>query len=168
MDLHLYVPQYHELSFREALLADPASMSWNRGGSGADDYDPATGCIAFPRNVWALWYDCWIDREPERFYAYVVDGTRPVGEVCWYRDEAGATCAGIILKAEERGKGYCAPALKLLAQKAFCETDIERLEAEFSTARTAAVKGYTAAGFHVVRRGGGSCRLTLKKPSLII
>lgn len=164
MDLRLCVPQYHELSFREDLLSDPATMGWNRGKDGTDDYHADTGCIDFPRNVWALWYDCWIDREPDRFYAYVVDGTRPVGEVCRYRDENGVFRAGIILKAEARGKGYCAPALRLLAEESFALPSVDALEAEFSTARAAAVHGYRAAGFRVVQRGGGVCRLRLEKP----
>ena len=164
MDLRLYVPQYHELTFRERLLADPASMSFRRGGAGGEGDHPDTGCLDFPRSAWALWYEYWIDREPERFYAYVVDGDRPVGEACYYEAE-GRVLAGIILAADQRGKGYCAPALRLLARRAFAQPGVASLEAEFSTAHTAALRGYRAAGFRVVRRGGGSCLLRLSRPA---
>ena len=162
MSLRLYVPQYHELAFREQLLSDPATMAFRRGEAPSEGYHPETGCMDFPRNVWALWYDFWVDREPDRFYAYVVNGTTPVGEVCYYENE-GRMQTGILLCALERGKGYCAPSLRLLAEHAFAQTEITALEAEFSTAHTAALRGYGSAGFHVIRRCGGKALLRLTR-----
>jgi hypothetical protein len=57
MELRLYLPQYNELLFREQLLADPETMAFNRFKEPMEDYHPDTGCIDFPRNTWALWYD---------------------------------------------------------------------------------------------------------------
>jgi 2-C-methyl-D-erythritol 2,4-cyclodiphosphate synthase len=116
MELRLYQPQYYELFFRERLLSDPATMAFNRGKEPSEDYHPDTGCIDFPRSHWALWYNFWMEREPETFYAVVADGRTPLGEISWFFD-GEAYRVGMILKKEYRGKGYCAPALDLLAQK---------------------------------------------------
>ena len=162
MELRLYLPQYHELSFREQLLSDPDTMSFNRLRDPAEDYHPQTGCIDFPRGSWALWYGFWMDREPENFYAYLADGSAPVGEVSWYYDGESYR-AGIILLAKYRKRGYCAPALELLARRAFEENGLPALSVTLSTAATAAVKGFQKAGFQRVRKGGGTCDLRLTR-----
>lgn len=44
----LHVPSYDELWYRQKLMADPATMSYNRGYSlPFEEYDKNTGCIAF-------------------------------------------------------------------------------------------------------------------------
>lgn len=162
MELRLYLPQYHELAFREQLLSDPATMAFNRGKEPSEDYHPETGCIDFPRSHWALWYNFWMDREPENFYAVLADGRTPVGEVSWFFDGTDYR-VGIILKKEFRGKGYCAPALELLAEHAFSHAEIPALSVTLSTAFSAAVKGFLRAGFSRTRRSGGTCDLVLTR-----
>ena len=162
MQLRLYQPQYHELAFREQLLSDPATMSFNRGKDPGEDYHPETGCIDFPRSYWALWYNFWMEREPENFYAFLADGSTPLGEVSWFFDGESYR-VGIILKKEFRGKGYCAPSLELLAEKAFGTYGLPALSVTVSTAFSAAVKGYLRAGFRRVRRSGGTCDLVLTR-----
>ncbi len=162
MELRLYLPQYNELAFREQLLSDPETMAFNRFKEPSPDYHPNTGCIDFPRNYWALWYGFWMEKEPENFYAVLADGRTPVGEISWHFDGEKYN-VGIILLARHRKKGYCAPALGLLAQRAFETNHIPALTVTLSTANTAAVKGFTAAGFQRVRRGGGTCELQLTK-----
>lgn len=162
MELRLYQPQYHELLFREQLLSDPATMAFNRGKEPAEDYHPETGCIDFPRSYWALWYNFWMDREPDNFYAVVADGRTPLGEISWFFDGT-AYQVGMILKKEFRGKGYCAPALELLAQKAFDGCGLPALSVTVSTAFSAAVKGCLRAGFRRTRRSGGTCDLVLTR-----
>ena len=162
MELRLYQPQYHELAFREQLLSDKETMAFNRFKEPAEDYDPQTGCIRFPRAYWAMWYTFWLEKEPDNFYAILADGRTPVGEVSWFFDGSEYR-VGIILLAKYRKKGYCAPALKLLAEKAFGEFGIPALSVTLSTAFSAAVKGFLAAGFEQTRRGGGSCDLRLTR-----
>lgn len=162
MELRLYLPQYNELFFREQLLSDPATMAFNRFKEPSPDYHPETGCIDFPRGSWALWYGFWMEREPENFYAVVADGRTPLGEVSWYFDGSQYK-AGIILKANHRGKGYCTPALELLAARAFDENTLPALTVTLSTANAPAVKGFTKAGFVRTRKGGGTCDLTLTR-----
>ncbi len=162
MELRLYRPQYNELLFREQLLSDPQTMGFNRRKEPSPGYDPNTGCIEFPRRDWALWYDFWLEKEPDNFYAVIADGRTPVGEINWFFD--GETHrVGIILLAKHRKKGYSAPALRLLAKTAFEQYGISHLSVTLSTANTAAVKGFLAAGFQRIRRGGGTCDLRLTK-----
>ncbi len=162
MELRLYLPQYHELAFREQLLSDPATMAFQRFREPAPDYHPETGCIDFPRGNWAMWYSFWMDREPENFYAVLADGRTPVGEISWHFDGREHR-VGIILLAAHRGKGYCAPALRLLSRRAFETNEIPSLSVTLSTANIAAVKGFTSAGFRKIRRGGGTCDLRLTR-----
>lgn len=162
MELRLYLPQYHELAFREQLLSDPETMSFNRFHEPAEDYDPQTGCIQFPRQNWAMWYGFWMEREPENFYAVIADGRTPVGEISWFFDGERYQ-VGIILLAKHRRKGYCAPALALLAHRAFCDCDLPSLSVTLSTANTPAVKGFMRAGFRRIRRGGGTCDFALTR-----
>lgn len=162
MELRLYQPQYHELLFREQLLSDPETMAFNRFKEPAEDYHPDTGCIDFPRPYWAMWYTFWLEKEPDNFYAVLADGSTPLGEVSWFFDGKDYR-VGIILHARHRKKGYCAPALELLAQRAFEAYGLPALTVTLSTAATAAVKGFTKAGFCRVRRGGGTCELTLTR-----
>ncbi len=162
MELRLYLPQYNELFFREQLLSDPQTMAFNRFKEPSPQYHPETGCIDFPRRDWALWYGFWMEKEPDNFYAILADGRTPVGEVSWYFDGENYN-AGIILLAKHRNKGYCAPALKLLAQRAFEVHRLEALSVSLSTANAPAVKGFTKAGFRRIRRGGGTCLLRLTR-----
>lgn len=162
MELRLYQPQYQELLFRQQLLSDPETMAFNRGGEPAEDYDPKTGCIDFPPSYWPMWYRFWLENEPQNFYAVLADGRTPVGEISWYFDGSEYR-VGIILLAKYRGRGYCAPALSLLAARAFDGFSLPSLSVTLSTASTAAVKGFLRAGFRRVRRGGGTCDLRLTK-----
>lgn len=108
--LYLHVPAYEELWYRQKIMQDPDTMSYNKGYDlNFDGYDKLTGCIAFPEKEWAHWYSYFIGQEPVRFYAYIVresDGEF-IGEVNvhinenddWYH-------MGIVLEAKYRGKGY--------------------------------------------------------------
>ena len=107
--LSLHIPSYDELWYRQRLMQDPDTMSYNRGYDlRISGYDPKTGCIAFPESEWEGWYAFFIGREPLRFYAYIVresDGAF-LGEVNLHRPpEANPTEMGIVIEACHRGKG---------------------------------------------------------------
>ena len=109
--LTLYRPKQTDLWFRQALLADEETMSYNRAWGGT---------IAFPEEDWADWYDYWIARpEGKRFYRYLSDGGLFVGEVAYHYDaELGGMIADVIVYAPERGKGYGRAGLDLLCAAA--------------------------------------------------
>lgn len=145
------------MPFREALLADAATMAYNA------PWSPPDGTIPFPEESWDAWLARWTGREPERFCGYVAakDGTL-VGEVCWYDHGAGM---GVVIHARYRGHGYGARALQLLIARAFSHPVITRLENQFEPNRTAALHAHLHAGFREVGTDeNGSLVLRLDKP----
>ena len=144
------------MPFREALLADAATMAYNA------PWCPPDGTLPFPEESWDAWLARWTNREPERFCGYVAaaDGTL-VGEVCWYGHGAGM---GVVIHADHRGHGYGTQALRLLLARAFSHPEITRLENQFESTRTAALRTHLDAGFVVTGTDeNGSTVLTLTR-----
>lgn len=74
-----YKPNLEDLWFREKLMSDEETMSYNPGGT-----------LPFPRERWAKWYSKWIDApENERYYRYLYDTEAKefVGEIAYRYDE---------------------------------------------------------------------------------
>ncbi len=94
-------------------------------------YHRDTGCIDFPKDQWAKWYDCFVGREPLRFYAYLArkeDGAW-VGEVNYHQNPGQSWHdLGVLIQAEHRGCGYAAEALALLEYQAFEVDGIHMLQ----------------------------------------
>ena len=109
--LTLHKPEKSELRFRKTMLDDGATMSYNRAWGGA---------VGFPEEDWADWYDYWIARpEGRRFYRYLSDAGRFVGEIAYHFDkELSGFIADVIVYAPERGKGYGKAGLRLLCEAA--------------------------------------------------
>ena len=79
--LALHKPARDELWFRQELLADPATMSYN---------DAWGGAIAYPEDDWDDWYDHWLACDERlRFYRYLFDAENAefVGEVAYRYSE---------------------------------------------------------------------------------
>ena len=111
--LELYIPAPEELAFREQLMNDEETMSYNHAWGGT---------IPFPEEQWKDWYDFWIARpEGKRFYRYLKEsGTdQPAGEIAWHYDEERKIhIANVIIYAPLRHKGYGREGLKLLCSAA--------------------------------------------------
>ena len=61
--LTLYEPKYEDLWFRQMMLADEDTMSYNHAWGGT---------IPFGEDKWRGWYDCWIaDPDGKRYYRYL-------------------------------------------------------------------------------------------------
>ena len=142
--LSLHVPLLRELGFRQTMLSDPATMSYNA------PWFPPDGCIEFPETKWDEWYKRWIGHEPERFYAYLrrnSDGAF-VGEICWHRlPNANACEIGVVIHSPYRGCGYGKQGLFLLTEQAFLKDGVPALCNTFESTRTAARRIHRAAGF---------------------
>ena len=85
--IELYVPKPEDLWFRQSLLGDSATMSYNKGYElGFPGYHNDTGCIDFPVEAHSGWYARWIGAEPQRFYAYLreTETGEFLGEVSLY------------------------------------------------------------------------------------
>ena len=122
--IQFYKPEIEDLWFKEAMLADEETMSYNRAYGGT---------IPFPREVWAGWYDRWmVGQGSKRFYRYVrVDG-RFVGEAAYrYEVERQIYLADVIIHAPHRGKGYGRKALMMLCDIAK-ENGLEELYDEIA------------------------------------
>ena len=110
--LTLYEPKYEDLWFRQMMLADEETMSYNRAWGGT---------IPWPEEEWRGWYDCWIkDREGGRYYRYVKNEEGLfVGEIACHRDaDMQRETADVIIYSRYRGRGYGGEALELLCSAA--------------------------------------------------
>ena len=111
--LALHKPARDELWFRQELLADPATMSYN---------DAWGGAIAFPEEDWDGWYDHWLACDERlRFYRYLFDAENAefVGEVAYhYSEDEGIYLADVIVIADRRGRGFGRTGLQMLCDAA--------------------------------------------------
>ena len=110
--IRFYKPALEELQFRQALLADEATMSYNAKWGGTIDWS---------REKWSNWAKRWLDTDEKvRFYRYIQNEEGEyVGEAAYrYDEEYGTHVVSIIVKADCRGKGYGRSALKLLIKEA--------------------------------------------------
>lgn len=166
-DLELYIPKREDLCFRRELLSDPDTMGYNKGYDlGLPEYHNDTGCIDFPEKNWDGWYARWVNREPERFYAYLrrkEDGAF-LGEVNLYqKEDPGWYAMGIVLHSKYRGRGYSAGGMKLLLRHAFEEMDAAGVSNEFERTRKAAWRIHEATGFEPVGEEGGVVALVVTR-----
>lgn len=110
--IRIYTPACRDLRFRQAMLADEETMSYNHAWGGT---------IPFPEEDWEGWYEHWIAKpEGKRLYRYVTDEAGNfVGEIaCHLYDELGAWMADVLIHARHRGKGYGGEALEALCSLA--------------------------------------------------
>lgn len=142
-------------------------MDYNKGyDMSFDGYDKETGCIAFPEREWADWYDYFVGREPERFYAYVVREPEGefIGEVNLHKSSTNNWYEmGIVLEAKYRGRGYAAGALRLLLQHAFEDMNAQTVHNSFEEERIAALKTHLSAGFTEYSRENGIVELLITR-----
>lgn len=110
--LTLYEPKYEDLWFRQMMLADEDTMSYNHAWGGT---------IPFGEDKWRGWYDCWIaDPDGKRYYRYLKneDG-QFVGEIAYHYDaEMQQEIANVMIYAKYRRRGYGGEALDLLCSAA--------------------------------------------------
>lgn len=111
--LKLYKPELRELGFRQQLLADEQTMSYNRRWGGS---------IAFPTERWEAWYHKWIGAGDEGyFYRYLFDQANGVfvGEAAYHFEENTGRClCDLIIHAQLRNRGYGHEGLELLCAAA--------------------------------------------------
>ena len=153
--LRVVLPSRDNLTFRQRMLADPATMAYNA------PWFPPDGCLPFPESAWDAWLDKWTNREPERFCGFLEnEAGELVGEICWYDHGAGM---GIVILAKDRGRGYGEAGLRLLVERAFRHPEIHSLTNEFEASRAPAVALHRRMGFVPVREENGILTLKLMK-----
>ena len=108
----LYKPKITDLWFKEKLLSDPSTMSYNRRWGGT---------IAFPKEKWKSWSERWLSDDDKHFYRYLLNEEKRefVGEVAYHFDDERMIClADVLVMAKYRGNGCGKAGLKLLCQQA--------------------------------------------------
>ena len=168
-ELELYIQKPEDLWFYQKMTSDPETMSYNAGWDvDYAGYHRDTGCIDYPDESLAAWYDQWIGKEPERFYAYIKrssDGAW-IGDVNFhYTPEKDWWDMGIVIYAPFRGKGYAVPALKLMLDHAFRVCGISRIHNDFEVARNeiAAWQTHRKAGFQKLGVKNGVLHMMITK-----
>ena len=109
--LSTYKPECRDLWFRQQMMADEETMSYNRRWGGT---------IPFPEEYWQSWHDTWATDDQEHYYRYVIDenGTF-LGEIACHLDEGiNGYAADVIIHARYRGRGHGYRALELLCEAA--------------------------------------------------
>ncbi len=110
--LTLVVPAPEDLWFREKLLADEETMSYNAKWGGT---------IPFPEEEWEEWYDLWV-RNPGtgRYYRYLRnDRNEWVGEIAYHRDEKREIfLCDVIILARCRNRGFGSEGIRQLCAAA--------------------------------------------------
>ncbi|MDO5435714.1 MAG: GNAT family N-acetyltransferase [Clostridia bacterium] len=111
--IRFYKPHIDDLWFRQLLLADPETMSFNRAWGGT---------IRFTKEKWQDWFDRWVgDPSGERFYRYItLDSSRVfIGEAAWHHDtERDLWIVDMIIYSGYRRRGYGKAALQLVCDEA--------------------------------------------------
>lgn len=166
-NLYLHVPTFEELGYRQKLLAQPDTMTYNRGYKlEIENYDNETGCIDFRKEYWMDWYSRWVSNEPQRYYAYLaqIKSNNYIGEVCFHYDKnMNYHYIGIVIEAKYRGNGYCSEGLLNLSKKAFVDLNIDKLRNDIPIERKSAILGHKKAGFNEIGIVNGNCTLELSK-----
>lgn len=170
-ELELYVPKLDDLWFRQKMMSDSVTMSYNANWNVEwDGYHKDTGCIDFPESEWVEWYEYWIGNKPECFYTYIkrrIDGAW-IGEVNFhYSPEKNWWDMGIVIGAPYRGKGYSVPALRLMLNYAFCNCGISILHNGFEVTRPAALRTHLSAGFEEMGIENGLQQVMLTKENYL-
>lgn len=109
--LEWHIPSLDEMEFRQNLLADPQTMSYNARWGGTVD---------FPKERWQDWYRRWVsDATDGRFYAYLYSPQEKafVGEAACHLDtDTNRWIADVIVHSRYRGRGYGRQGLQLLCE----------------------------------------------------
>ena len=159
-DLQLYIPNKEDGWFYVKMMSDPATMAYNA------KWFPPDGCIPNADVEFEEICKNWINNQPKRFYAFlqrISDGTF-VGDVNYHiNEETNYYDMGIVIYAQERGKGYGKQGLSLLLEQAFIKDKIPCLHNDFETTRDAAYKIHLENGFKQVGNEDGIIHLEITR-----
>lgn len=111
--VEIYKPAPDDLWFKESLMADEDTMSFNHAWGGT---------IPFPKTKWAHWYQTWLEgSEFHRFYRYLLNTEtgKFVGEIAYHFDtQRNIHLCDVIILAKYRNKGFGTKGIQLLCNAA--------------------------------------------------
>ena len=74
--IYLKTPSIEDLYYRKEWMKDPKTMSYNAWyDMELKGYDKNTGTITKTDEEMINWYNNWIDKEPDKYFAYIYDKT---------------------------------------------------------------------------------------------
>lgn len=148
--LYLHIPEIYELDYRQKILADKDTMSYNAGYDiDYVDYDKETGTINFSEDKWDIWHSKWTNQN-DRFFAYLIslDDNIPVGDIAFhFEDKYDTYLCEVLIEANYRNLGYSKEALKLLADVAFNDYKVDKIANTIPVKRDKALNLFKNAGF---------------------
>ena len=147
--IYLKSPKIDELHYRQEWMKDPKTMNYNAGyDMDLKGYDKETGSITKTDDEMITWYNNWVNKEPDKYFAYIYDEkiAEPIGEVYYYLDN-DIHSMGIVIQDKYRGKGYSYSALIELEKVAFEKNNISELSDIIPLDRIGAIKTFKKAGF---------------------
>lgn len=148
-NIYLKVPTIDELCYRKNWMKDPKTMSYNAGyDMKLKGYDKNSGTITKTDEEMINWYNNWINKEPDKYFAYIYDKAieEPIGEIYYYLD-GNIHSMGILIQDKYRGKGYSTQALLELEKIAFEKNNISELSDIIPLDRVGAIQSFKKAGF---------------------
>ena len=150
--VQLKVPSLADIKYRQEWMKDPKTMNYNAGyNMELQGYDYETGTITKTDEEMLNWYNKWINKEPDKFFAYIyttANTEKLIGEIYFYYDnELKLYDMGILITYEDRGKGYSYDALIELEKIAFEKYGINALSDIIPINRIGAIKTFKKAGF---------------------
>ena len=107
--LVLVKPTIDELSFKQELLSDEETMSFNHKYGGTIDFN---------KDRWQAWYDKWISSSnPNYFYRYLYSSKHQcfVGEIAYHFEDDRYLC-DVIIHSKYRNLGFGGKGLDLLCE----------------------------------------------------
>lgn len=111
--LEVVKPKLKELWFREEMMSDKETMSYNAAWGGT---------IPFPQEKWGEWYSAWVENPGNRrYYRYLKDTVHNVfvGEIAYHYDkQRNIYICDIIIKAKFRNQGFGSKGIQLLCEEA--------------------------------------------------
>ena len=139
--LKVVKPELEDLWFRESMMADIETMSYN---------DAWGGTIPFPKEDWEEWYTLWVRNSgQERYYRYLKDDANKVfvGEISYHFDKLrNIYICDVIIKAEFRKQGFGTQGIQLLCEAAKAngvEALYDNIAADNSTAHLFLKNGFS-------------------------
>lgn len=72
--IYLKSPKIDELHYRQEWMKDPKTMNYNVGyDMDLKGYDKETGTITKTDDERITWYNNWVNKEPDKYFAYIYD-----------------------------------------------------------------------------------------------
>lgn len=148
--ISLHSPSYQEMWYRKKLLSDPVTMSYNKDlPMDIAGYNRSTGCILFPEKAWTFWVRRFLDREPDRYYAYISADCNFVGEASLISHGDKVYELNILIEGAKRCQGFGQAAMRLLLERAFITYGASAVTNYFDESHEDAMKLHEKLGFEV-------------------